>query len=62
MTSAEIIDHSNSPQMRNETYLDSTTPTKDNKLQIPGYTLIRSDQPLIQNTGESVYIIEFFYP
>ena len=28
-----------------ETYLDSTTPTDDDKLQIPGYTLIRSDHP-----------------
>ena len=28
-----------------ETYLDSTTPKDDDKLQIPGYTLIRSDHP-----------------
>ena len=28
-----------------ETYLDSIIPIDDNKLQIPGYTLIRSDHP-----------------
>ena len=28
-----------------ETYLYSTTPNDDDKLQIPGYTLIRSDHP-----------------
>ena len=28
-----------------ETYLDSTTPDDDDKLQIPRYTLIRSEHP-----------------
>ena len=28
-----------------ETYLDSTIPNHDDRLQIPGYTLIRSDHP-----------------
>ena len=35
-----------------ETYLDSTTPTNDVKLQIPGYTLIRSDHPSYTKRGE----------
>ena len=34
-----------------ETYLDSTIPNDDDKLQIPGYTLIRSDHPSNKKHG-----------
>ena len=49
-----------------ETYVDSTTPTDDDKSQIPGYTLISCDHQLvtillIQNAVESVYITEVLY-
>ena len=35
-----------------QTYLDSTTPNVGDKLQIPGYTLIRSDHPSNTKRGE----------
>ena len=39
-----------------ETYLDSTTPNDDGKLQIPGYTLICSDHPSnIKRGGVCIY-------
>ena len=44
-----------------ETYLNSTIPNDDGKLQIPGYTLIRSDHPSNANAVESVYIVKAFY-
>ena len=43
-----------------ETYLDSTIPNDDDKLQIPGYTLILTIH-LLQNVMESVYIIKVLY-
>ena len=44
-----------------ETYLNSTIPNDDGKLQIPGYTLIRSDHPSKANAVESVYNVKAFY-
>ena len=44
-----------------ETYLNSTIPNDDDKLQIPGYTLIRSDHPSNANAVESVYIVKALY-
>ena len=38
-----------------ETYLDSSTPSDDNNLQIYGYTLVRSDH-LTNNKRRNVYI------
>ena len=40
-----IILHKFDISCLSETYLDSTTPNDDDKLQIPGYTLIRSGHP-----------------
>ena len=44
-----------------ETYLDFTIPSDDEKLQSPGYTLIRSDHPSNKNAVESVYIIKVLH-
>ena len=42
---AYIILHKFGAFCLSETYLDSTIPNDDDKLQVPGYTLIRSDLP-----------------
>ena len=57
---AYIILHKFDIIFLSETYLDSTIPNDDDKLQIPGYTLILTIH-LLQNVMESVYIIKVLY-
>ena len=45
-----------------ETYLDSTIPNDDDKLQIPGYTLIRSDHPSNAKRGGVCIYYKSFLP
>ena len=42
-----------------ETYLDSTTASDDENLEITGYNLVRSDHPA--NTKESAYTIKLVF-
>ena len=45
-----------------ETYLDSSTPSDDNNLEIPGYTLVRSDYRSNNNRGGVCIYYKSFLP
>ena len=45
-----------------ETYLDSSTPSDDNNLEIPGYALVRSDYPSNNKRGGVCIYYKSFLP